>query len=92
MFSLISDKLGDWAMEDSEQCNRQVIYQAAVVSRLHAWLGKEEDFPNGWPLCDSSYYQVVCDILSQIWEMPARRAMITKDMIPIEWFITWFRC
>ncbi len=92
MFSLVSDKLGGWALEDSEQGNRQVIYQAAVLSRLHAWLGKEDEFPNGWPLGDNRCYQAVCHILSQIWEMPARRAMLTKDMITTEWFITWFRC
>jgi hypothetical protein len=92
MLSLISDKLGGWAQEDSEQCNRQVIYQAAVVSRLHAWLGKEEDFPDSWPLRDNSCYQGVCHILSQIWEIPARRAMLMRDLIQTEWFITWFRC
>jgi hypothetical protein len=99
MFHLVSKKLDDIRREENPQRNRLVIYQAAVLSRLHARLGydaglepEEYPWPTDWPLLNRDVYQKVCHVISQAWEAPSRRKMLMKDLIPVEWFIARFHC
>jgi hypothetical protein len=87
MFSAVNDRLAAQAIASASQRNRHVIFQAVLLSRLHE--RHCEAWPD-WPLRDQAAYRLVCTVLSQAWAVPARRHMLFQDLIPIEWFLTWF--
>ena len=70
---------------------RSVIHQAAVMSRLHAWITEGNPAPDGWPLNDPASYDLVSRVMATIWSSPEHRKALEKDIAPIEWLITWFK-
>ena len=75
----------------SEPNHRATIFQLAVLSRLHAWITYSHPAPDGWPLSDPTAYDQVARALATIWNSPAHRKVLEKDMALIEWLITWFK-
>lgn len=78
------------ALEDEGQENRAVMYQVAVISRLHA-LYPEGTHPQGWPLLQLADYDLVSSIAAKLWTHPSTRLSLMKDIAPIEWLLTWFK-
>jgi hypothetical protein len=70
---------------------RSVIHQAAVMSRLHAWVTEGNFAPVGWPLNDPASYDLLARVMATIWNSPEHRKALEKDIAPIEWLITWFK-
>lgn len=94
MFMLAANGFQEWG-----QSARVDIFQAAVLCRLHAWLGwranpgdRAPEYPDSWPLSDSANYDLVCDVVRSAWHDDDLRKMLIKDLIPIEWMIAWFHC
>jgi hypothetical protein len=91
MFKISSDQFSQMADEDETQRNRATIFQAAVVCRLHSWLGyAQAAYPPGWPLLNTANYRLVCAIVSRAWENEIWRKALMTDLVPVEWFIAWF--
>ena len=90
MFSLSNTGFGEMAQDDSAQVNRAVLFQAAVLSRLHARLGLAPSYPVGWPLSQPQHYQQVCSVIREAWFCDHCRQALMCDLIPVEWMITWF--
>jgi hypothetical protein len=79
------------AREEGGHGFRSVIYQVAVMSRLHAWLTDSRSSPPGWPLNDPASYDLVSRVVATIWKSSEHRKALEKDVAPIEWLITWFK-
>jgi hypothetical protein len=78
------------ADEDGQEC-RAVIYQIAVISRLHAWRRQAPAQTAGWPLDDPLDYDAVCSMVSRVWAQASFRQSLIKDIVPVEWLLTWFK-
>jgi hypothetical protein len=76
--------------EDLVQGSRAVIYQIAVVTRLHAWLGIQH-IARQTPLSDSTAYDFVSQLLASVWSSVSLRKTLEKDIALVEWLITWFK-
>ena len=92
LFAICAEGFKELAAEDETQVNRLIIYQLAVINRLHAWLGWNDAnaYPAGWHLSNPLDYDFVCAVASQVWQSPACRKALSKDMVPIEWMLAWF--
>jgi len=92
LFAICAEGFRELAAEDETQVNRLTIYQLAIINRLHAWLGWNgaTAYPAGWPLSNPLDYDFICAIASQVWQSPACRKALSKDMVPIEWMLAWF--
>jgi hypothetical protein len=91
LFLACSDRFEIMAEEESGQESRATIYQAAVMSRLHAWVTEGNLAPVGWPLNDPASYDLLARVMATIWSSPDHRKALEKDIAPIEWLITWFK-
>ena len=91
LFKACSDRFENMAEEESGQEGRSVIYQAAVISRLHAWITRKNPTLVSWPLSDPSAYDFLSKVMETIWSSPDHRKALEKDIAPIEWLITWFK-
>ncbi|MEI6389836.1 MAG: hypothetical protein WCT12_01915 [Verrucomicrobiota bacterium] len=90
MFSLASARFVEMAQMDESQANRALLFQAAVLSRLHARLGLAQAYPHDWPLSQPQNYQQVCGVIREAWFCEDCRQALMDDLIPVEWMITWF--
>ncbi len=93
MFRLVASSFAEW----TEQPARVAIFQAAVLSRVHAWLGWRGKagnmvpaYPCNWPLSEAGNYELVCQVVSAAWHDDHLRGILVKDLIPIEWMLAWF--
>lgn len=78
---------------DGQEC-RAVIYEIAVISRLHAWRAYTNTESHGarrWPLDEPSDYDAVCSLVSRVWGKASFRRSFMKDLVPVEWLLTWFK-
>jgi len=72
------------------QESRAMIFQAAVLCRLHAWIANSNHAAN-WTLNSPTTYDCICSLVASIWKCPAHREALIKDIAPIEWLTTWFK-
>ena len=93
MFDLAAQGFREW----DDRSTRLVVFESAVLCRLHAWLGWQaspEDaapqYPTEWPLNDPAKYDLVCRIVRNAWHDTATRDVLIKDLIPVEWMLAWF--
>jgi hypothetical protein len=93
MFTLAANGFRDW----EDRSNRLVIFQAAVLCRLHAWLGWREPastndpvYPGNWPMSEQGNYDLVCRIVRAAWHDTDMRKVLINDLIPVEWMLAWF--
>lgn len=76
--------------EDGQEC-RAVIYESAVISRLYAWRGYAGVQDDHWPLNNAADYDAVCSLVSRAWAQAPFRQSLIKDLVPVEWLLTWFK-
>jgi hypothetical protein len=91
LFKACCDRFENMAEEEAGQEGRAVIYQAAVISRLHAWITQQQPALVTWPLSDPSAYDFLSKVMETIWSSPDHRRALEKHIAPIEWLITWFK-
>jgi hypothetical protein len=85
-----NDNFEKMSEETFGQESRSVIFQAAVLCRLHAWIAKSK-YAKEWPLHSPKTYDCVCSLAALLWKNPVLRKALIKDIVPIEWLITWFK-
>lgn len=91
MFTLMEKGFKELSEQDQSQVNRLAIFQVAVLSRLHAWLGWDGTvYPQDWPLSTPESYNRVCAVVREAWARPACKNALIKDLIPVEWMLAWF--
>jgi len=93
MFTLASNGFADW----EDKPIRADIFRAAVICRLHAWLGwrglpggPPPQYPQDWPLSEPANYDLVCRVIRDAWMNDTLRKLLVKDLIPVEWMLAWF--
>jgi hypothetical protein len=76
---------------DGSVSMRSLIYRVAVLSRLHAWLGRKSDgYPQNWCLADSSNYSLLSGGLRIVWNDETARKLFFKEVIHVDWMLAWF--
>jgi hypothetical protein len=89
-FMVCNDHFEKISDETIGQENRAVIFQAAVLCRLHAWIGNAK-YSENWTLNCPTKYDCICSLVASIWKCPVNRDAFIKNIAPIEWLITWFK-
>jgi hypothetical protein len=60
---------------------RRMIFQAAILCRIHAWMGS--DFG------DKRSKEILSVFVSQAWQDPTARQILTNDILTVDWMLAW---
>jgi hypothetical protein len=60
---------------------RRMIFQAAVLCRIHAWLGS--DFG------DERSKEILSVFVSHAWQDSSARQILTNDILTVDWMLAW---
>lgn len=90
LFKACNDHFEKMSEETIGQQSRAIIFQAAVLCRLHAWIANSNHAAN-WTLNSPTTYDCICSLVASLWKCPTNRDAFIKDIAPIEWLITWFK-
>lgn len=60
---------------------RRMIFQAAILCRIHAWMGS--DFG------DERSKEILSVFVSQAWQDPTARQILTNDILTVDWMLAW---
>jgi hypothetical protein len=60
---------------------RRMIFQSAVLCRIHAWLGSN--------FGDERSKEILSVFVSQAWQDPAVRQILKNDILTVDWMLAW---
>lgn len=89
LFRICDQAFNEMAEENLDQRNRSVIFKAAVLTRLHAWVSRAQ-VPVDWPLSDPIEYDFLCALCGKIWGEDDAWEAFCSDFAGIEWLLAWF--
>lgn len=76
-------RICQWMEADHLSPERILIFQVAVLSRLHSWLGAN--------FGDVRSRDILRTFNAAAWANPNARPIFTRDLITVDWAMAWFR-
>jgi hypothetical protein len=76
-------RICQWMEADHLSPERILIFQVAVLSRLHSWLGAN--------FGDVRSRDILLTFNAAAWANPNARPIFTRDLITVDWAMAWFR-
>lgn len=73
--------LREWMKSDRFSPARIILFEAAVLCRLHAWQGAEIECPRS--------LDILTNLVSEAWTNAVSRDILTRDILTVDWAIAW---
>ena len=91
IFSSIANEWNMLADDNPAESNFVLIFEAAVLCRLHSWYGwNGNNYPANWPINDDINYDLICFIIKEAWHNKKCKKILIHYLILTEWLLSWF--
>jgi|GEM_PF-6281789 len=91
IFSSIANEWNMLADDNPAESNFVLIFEAAVLCRLHSWYGwNGNNYPANWPLNEDINYDLICFIIKEAWHNEKCKRILIYYLTLTEWLLSWF--